>query len=87
MSSGPHSTTVLFSFSYAIPNPQSCCKTLRETQVDAENILPYFWRCGAMTTKQPNPNDYPYWRQKLAEEEARRHGRHDSAATIKAAVS
>lgn len=41
-----------------------------------------------MTTNQPNPNDYPYYRQKLAaDEEARRHGRHDSAATIKAAVS
>lgn len=40
-----------------------------------------------MTTNQPNLSDYPYLRQKLAEEEARRHGRHDSAATIKAAVS
>lgn len=33
-------------------------------------------------------SDYPYLRQKLAEEEAARaaHGRHDSAATIRASV-
>lgn len=34
-----------------------------------------------------NVNDYPYLRQKLMDEEARRHSRHDSAATIRAAVS